>query len=338
MVLSTQNPHDMDYHITFWNLENLFDIENSPRRTDKLQRAIGSDISGWTQAVLDQKVQQLASIIMQLNSGNGPDILGVCEIENAHVMNLLIQALGALNRNYALVHDDSNDRRGIDVAFIYDADLFKVEEDNGEEKVFGHFVLRRTATRDILQVNFLTKHSNEQQRLVLVANHWPSRSGGQFESNGYRQIAGETLSYFHQRIREIHGDDTPVLAMGDFNDEPFNESLTRFALSLRSRTKVVRGSNPYFLNLMWPLMEEGIGTFYFSNHPNMLDQFLANENMLKSNSTIKALTDSVTIDRFPEMVGTGTYPVPKHFGGMGKSVHQDGFSDHYPISVKLRES
>ena len=184
MVLSTQNPHDMDYHITFWNLENLFDIENSPRRTDKLQRAIGSDISGWTQAVLDQKVQQLASIIMQLNSGNGPDILGVCEIENAHVMNLLIQALGALNRNYALVHDDSNDRRGIDVAFIYDADLFKVEEDNGEEKVFGHFVLRRTATRDILQVNFLTKHSNEQQRLVLVANHWPSRSGGQFESNG----------------------------------------------------------------------------------------------------------------------------------------------------------
>lgn len=328
----------MDYHISFWNLENLFDIENSPRRTEKLQRAIGSAVRGWDQTNLDHKIHQLARIIMQLNDGNGPDILGVCEVENAHVLHLLIQALDPLHRNYVLVHHDSDDRRGIDVAFIYDADLFSVEQDNGEQKVFGHFVLRRTATRDILQVNFLTKHSNEQQRLVLIANHWPSRSGGQYESNGYRQIAGETLSYFHQRIREIYGDDTPVLAMGDFNDEPFNESLTRFALSLRSRTKVVRGRIPYFINLMWSLMDEGMGSFYYNSLPNMLDQFLANENMLKRNSALKVLPETVIINQFPEMVGTGHYPIPKHHGGMGKPIEVDGFSDHYPISVKLREN
>ena len=63
-----------DYSIAFWNLENLFDIENSPRRTDKLQRAIGSDIAGWDQAKLDQKITQLASIIAQLGGGKGPDI------------------------------------------------------------------------------------------------------------------------------------------------------------------------------------------------------------------------------------------------------------------------
>ncbi|WP_299362459.1 endonuclease/exonuclease/phosphatase family protein [Winogradskyella sp.] len=331
----------MDYHITFWNLENLFDVEDSPRRTDKVQRAIGSDIKGWDQTELDRKLRQLSSIIVQLNNGQGPDILGVCEIENSHVLNLLKDSIDSLGRNYAIVHDDSDDRRGIDVAFIYDADLFTVEEEQGENKIFGHFVMRRTATRDILQVNFLTKHSQEQQRLVLIANHWPSRSGGQYESNGYRQIAGETLSYFHERIRDIYGDDTPVLAMGDFNDEPFNESLTRFALSLRSRTRVVRGNIPYFLNLMWPLMDEGVGTFYFNNLPNMLDQFLANENMLKSNSPIQVLRDTVTINNFPEMVKKGNYPVPKHYGGMGKKI-QDydndfGYSDHYPISVKLRE-
>jgi len=328
----------MDYHITFWNLENLFDIEHSPRRTEKLQRAIGSDVKGWGPTELNQKLEQLNRIIIQLNAGNGPDILGVCEVENAHVLHLLIQKMGVLNRNYALVHDDSDDKRGIDVAFIYDADVFTVEEENGEPKVYDHFVLRRTATRDILQVNFLTNHSQGQQRLVLIANHWPSRSGGQYESSGYRQIAGETLSYFHQRIREVHGDDTPVLAMGDFNDEPFNESLTRFALALRSRARVVRGRIPYFLNLMWPLMDYGTASFYFGNQPNMLDQFLANENMLKSNSPIKIIPDSVSIERFAEMIKPGAYGIPKHFGGMGKKILLDGYSDHYPISVKLKES
>ena len=72
----------------------------------------------------------------------------------------------------------------------------------------------------------------------MFGNHWPSRSGGQFESAGYRAIAGETLSYFHQRVLEVHGPETPVLAMGDFNDEPFDTSLVLHALSTRQRAKV----------------------------------------------------------------------------------------------------
>lgn len=340
--ISSQNPLIMpNYHISFWNLENLFDIEGSPRRSEKLERAIGADLRGWTQALLDQKIVQLSSIIRQLNGANGPDILGVCEVENEHVMSLLAQSLSPLNRNYQVVHSDTQDQRGIDVAFIYDANLFTVEMRLVDSvlvpMIFNHFVMRRTATRDILQVNFLTAHSNGTQRLVLICNHWPSRSGGQFESEGYRQIAGETLSYFHQRIREEHGDDTPVLAMGDFNDEPYNNSVTRHGLSLRSRSKVVRGIIPYFLNLMWPLMDEGVGSFYFDNLPNMLDQFLANENLLKTTTPVSVVPASVRINNFPEMVGTGVYPTPVIYGGMGKPVNQNGFSDHYPISVTVHE-
>jgi hypothetical protein len=66
------------YSIAFWNLENLFDVEDSPRRNDKLKRALGKSIEGWTQTLLDRKVSQLASIISEMNSGLGPDILGVC--------------------------------------------------------------------------------------------------------------------------------------------------------------------------------------------------------------------------------------------------------------------
>lgn len=316
------------HYLAFWNLENLFDIENSPRRSDKLKNALGNSIQGWTQQLLDTKISQLASIVRQMNAGRGPDILGVCEVENDYVMNLLVQALNLPGRDYQVEHHDMSDRRGIDVGFIYDDNLFTVEAS------FSHFVMRRTATRDIFQVNFRTPNG---RLLVLVGNHWPSRSGGKLTSDGYRAIAGETLAYFHQRIREIHGTDTPVLAMGDFNDEPFDTSLVDYALSLRDRTKVINATTSKFLNLMWSVMGQGIGSYYFDNYPNLLDQFLVNKNMLKDNEPIRVLLESVEILRFPEMVHVNDYPVPIPFGGMGKPVNQNGFSDHYPISVTISE-
>ena len=316
------------YQIAFWNVENLFDVEDSPRRGEKLQRALGRSIEGWTQALLDQKLSQLSSIIQQIGD-NGPDILGVCEVENDHVMNLLIEALAPLGRNYAVAHEDTEDRRGIDVGFIYDADLFEVDA------LFSHFVLRRTATRDILQVNFKTRND---RLLVVVGNHWPARSAGKLASDGYRAIAGETLAYFHERILEVHGKETPVLAMGDFNDEPFDRSLVVYALSTQSRTKVVNARSPRLFNLMWPLMGQGVGSHYFDNFPNMLDQFLANKNMVKQNADLRVLPETVDILRFPEMVHTGDYPRPIRFGGMGKAVNEDGFSDHFPIVVTVVEA
>jgi len=310
-------------------LENLFDLENSPRRSEKLMRAIGRNLRGWDQVLLDRKISQLAAIIRQFNAGRGPDMLGVCEVENAFVMDLLVQALAPLGRNYKAEHHDMSDQRGIDVGFIYDADLFSVEAQ------FSHFVMRRTATRDILQVNFRTAHN---RLFVVVCNHWPSRSGGMLESEGYRAIAGETLAYFHQRILEVHGVNTPVLALGDFNDEPFNRSLVNYALSLRNRTNVTRARNPYFLNLMWSLMGQGIGTLYYSNLPNLLDQFLANRNLLKRDADLQILPETAEILRFPEMIARGEYPGPVPFGGMGKPVNLNGFSDHFPVAVQVVEA
>src|SRR5687767_3859550 len=131
------------YYVAWWNLENLFDEENSPRRTEKLQRAIGGDLSGWTPARRDRKIRQLASVIVQMNAGAGPALLGVCEVENRFVLDLLVTALGGAlrGRNYDIVHADTDDARGIDVAFIYDRELF--EAPTGE--VFFHVVMRRNA-------------------------------------------------------------------------------------------------------------------------------------------------------------------------------------------------
>lgn len=318
------------YQFAFWNLENLFDVENAPpeRRSDKLKRAIGTDIQGWTQTLLARKVTQLASIICQMNDGRGPDFLGVCEVENEYVMDLLVQNLASLQRTYAIAHHDTPDQRGIDVGFIYDSNLFTAEER------FNHFVMRRTATRDILQVNFRT---SKGRLLVVIGNHWPARSGGEETSAVYRAISGETLAYFHGRILEVKGLATPVLAMGDFNDEPFDPSLVDYALSTRSRQKVVNSRIPRLLNLMWRITGERMGTYYYDNFPYVFDQFLANKNLVKENESIRALPDSVAVIRFPEMVSPGDYPRPLPFGGMGKPVDENGFSDHFPIAFTLVE-
>jgi endonuclease/exonuclease/phosphatase family metal-dependent hydrolase len=322
------------YQLAWWNLENLFDEEHTRRRSEKLARALGKSIIGWTPELRDTKIKQLASVIAQLNGGAGPDLLGVCEVENEFVMNRLVKAVNRLlpDRRYELVHADTQDQRGIDVAFVYDPARFSVPP--GE--TFQHVVMRRTATREIFQVNLRTAHG---RTWAVFGNHWPSRSGGQFESAGYRAIAGETVAYFHQRVLEVHGPATPVLAMGDFNDEPFDASLERHALSTKQRAKVTGAATaPRFWNLMWHAEGSGEGTFYFDNFANVLDQFLVNRNMIPRDNPLRVDPDSVEIVRLPGMAATGRYPVPIPFGGMGKPVNTAGFSDHFPITVTVHEA
>ena len=324
------------FYVAWWNLENLFDEENAPvaRRSEKVARAIGRDIEGWTPQLRDRKIAQLASVIAQMNNGAGPDLLGVCEVENRFVLDLLAATVTAIvpGRSYQVVHADTDDDRGIDVAFLYDPTRLTVPT---ADAVFFHVVMRRNATREIVQVNFTTNSAG--RTWAVFGNHWPSRSGGQAESEGYRDIAGETLAYFHERVLEVHGPDTPILAMGDFNDEPFNTSLVTHALSTRQRQKVINADTvPRLWNLMWPPAGVPEGTFYFDNEPNVLDQFLVNKNMAVQDAAIAIKPDTVKVLIFDGM-STGAYHIPRIFGGMGKDVDEDGYSDHFPIGVEVME-
>ncbi len=325
----------VDHYVAWWNLENLFDEENAPpsRRSDKVFRAIGNDIAGWTPALRDRKAEQLASVIAQMNGGAGPDLLGVCEVENRFVLDLLVAEVEARlpGRSYGIAHADTDDARGIDVAFLYDDTRFVLPPD----ETFFHVVMRRNATREIVQVNLRTVPAG--RTWAVFGNHWPSRSGGQFESAGYRHIAGETLGYFHERVLEVHGAQTPVLAMGDFNDEPFDPSLVVHAVGVRQRNRLLNADTPRLWNLMWPVAGTPDGTFYFNNEPNVLDQFLVNRNLAEDASPIRVRPETVEILRFPGTSATGDYPKPIPFGGMGGPVDEDGFSDHFPIGMVVTE-
>jgi predicted extracellular nuclease len=319
-----------NYYITWWNLENLFDSENAPR-TDKLRRALKKELEGWSDEILEKKIKQLVKMLRTINGSNGPDILGVCEVENENVLKKFRDSLQqTLDREYKIIHADTQDERGIDVAFLYDKDKFAVDP----QKVFFHVIVKRYATRDIVQASFRAKISNTE--FVLVGNHWPSRSGGQLESEPYRMMAGETLAYFNQRIQDVHSQAIPILVMGDFNDEPFNRSITEYAKSTVSADRVLNAhSVPWLYNLMWEAIGSRAGTFYYSDEYNVLDQFMVSRGMLIDNAKLKVQEDSIRIEIFPEMSKNG---IPRKFGRPSEALDQEGYSDHFPISLMLVDS
>ncbi len=319
------------HYITWWNVENLFDVYNSTQRPEWLAKELKSELEGWTQVVLDKKINNLASVIKQMNDNQGPDMLGICEVENKNVVQKLVDNLTGLGRNYQIVHHDTTDNRGIDIAFIFDANKYQVDRD----KIFSYVVLKRFATRDILQVNFTTLKGTE---IIVIGNHWPSRSEGQYESEPYRMMAGEILSYWMKRIQEIKGANVPVLVMGDFNDTPYNRALTEYALSTISINKVVYGRNPYLFNLMWPLLGSRKASYVFDSEPLMLDQFLVSKGIVLKGGKFKIDDAAVKIEIFEGMIkGRDNTPVRFDRPSSKKNYSPHGFSDHLPISVKLIE-
>jgi hypothetical protein len=310
------------YVVAWWNTENLFDTENADR-PEKLKTMLASELKGWNDDVLQKKISQLATAVSKMNNGKGPDLLGVCEVENKHVVDLLSAEISRqTNRAYAVVHHDTSDERGIDVAFIFDGKRLEAGE------TLSHVILKRTATRDLYQVNF--KLLPSKQDLVVVGNHWPARTAGVLESEPYRMIAGETLSYWVEQIQEEKGEDVALLAMGDFNDEPHCRAVTDYARAIRVRDKAAKKGS-WLYNLMWPLMAKGVGSYYYDGVPNLLDQFMVSRGLLGDVVSIDAESVRIITEGLGKPNATEQ---PRPFG-RGKSLDVDGHSDHFPISVKL---
>lgn len=338
-----------DYQVGFWNLENLFAPEGHPGREPWIAAAVAKDLAGWTPALFDIKIAQLTSIITALNGGAGPDILGVCEVENRFVLDQLTSKLnaGLPGRLYDVVHADSTaDHRGIDTAFIYDSNQFSVDP----AAVFSHFVMRRTGTRDITQVTFSTQAGSE---LVAFANHWPSRSGSTVEATaGFRAVAAETLGYWHERVREVRGTDMAIIALGDLNDDPWNASVQFNANATREAGDTRRSRSARLHNLAWNYLHVDAvdhngnprrldGTLYFKGDGNVFDQILVNRSLLTGEGGLTVLDDTATIAALPPMVDHRVGEGPMRFGlpkgDPAEHVNESGYSDHFPVTVTIRE-
>ncbi len=320
-----------DIHVAWWNVENLFDHERA-RRPRALASALKNELKGWTKAIRDRKLDQLAAIISLMFEGRGPDLLGVAEVENEAVMKFLARQLTIQGRRYRVLTHPSKDARGIDVSFLFDANT--LTPSNAQHQV----VVKRTATRDLFWATFTVRATpsrrGRRSQFVAMANHWPARTAGLYTSEPFRLLTGETASYVLADLLE-KDKNFPILLMGDFNDEPFNRSMREYLLGTRDRSRLSRARAPRVLNLMWPLMAgRPAGTYRYGSEWNMLDQFLVTKGFLRPNSRVRLVANTVGIFHPSPLQGKGG--APRRFGRPSKKLDRNGYSDHFPITVTVR--
>jgi predicted extracellular nuclease len=211
-IVAIGQPKNLD--IVFYNVENPFDTIDNPETYDEDFTPYGK-LSYDTERY-QTKLNHISKVVSSVIPNRHPDIIGLSEVENKRVLEDLIQILP--KANWKIVHLDSSDGRGIDNAVIYDLDRVEVLESLAIRIDLG---ANERPTRDILQVTFADKYAKEE--LVIFVNHWPSRYGGEIESNWKRVRASQTLQATIIRIDEPSENNFVVL--GDFNDNPDNESV-----------------------------------------------------------------------------------------------------------------
>ncbi|MFA6769970.1 MAG: endonuclease/exonuclease/phosphatase family protein [Bacteroidales bacterium] len=225
------------YSVVFWNIENFFDLRPSPIHIETGFTPRGQ--MRWTRKRFNKKRDKLAKVLIATGfDGELPVIIGLAEIENRYVLNQLIYETPLYSGNYRIVHKDSPDSRGIDVALLYRRDLFRalhtqwipvqtniLESFEVEEKIQAkESALVKTKdkinvaqfSRDILYVKGVLQ---DLDTVHLFVSHWPSKFGGEKVSGPKRLAAAMALARVCDSLLQINSN-ANILAMGDFNDTP----------------------------------------------------------------------------------------------------------------------
>jgi predicted extracellular nuclease len=302
--------------IAFWNVENLFDTIDDPAVNDEEFLPAGKN--KWTSERYNIKLDHLSKVILALGNGTGPEILGMAEVENENVVKDLTQKTGLKKQDYGIVHYDSPDKRGIDVALIYKKKSFRVLE---SKPVNVSIPADTFYTRDILLVKGILGKSDT---IYIFVNHWPSRRGGQEASDNKRMHASNCLRAAEDSILKRFPN-AQILAMGDFNDEPADKSIRALAYGQDSVCGLI--------DLMAPLKEQGIGSYHYKKEKNLIDHILVTRSLEKPNGYF--LSEAHVFQQ-EWMMGEnykGDPPGPLHtYAG---SRYIGGYSDHFPVYAEL---
>ena len=302
--------------IAFWNVENLFDLIDDPHTNDN-EFAINGR-KNVTQETYDLKLKNMAEVIDALDT----DILGLCEIENRFVLKELDSAVA---RDYKIIHYDSPDNRGIDVALLYDPKKLTVTH---SEPVTVTLPTGRP-TRDILYV----KATFAQTDLHLFVNHWPSKYGGAEKSIPLRAAAGKTLRI---EVESILSQDSnaEIVIMGDLNDEPIDPSVTMHLGATMELDQI--GKNDQILwNVMKIWHRNSSGSTYKYGGNDMVYDHLILSTGLVDNIGLKLVKNSVGVfDGYGYRQHGGKYDgYPFRFWAGNRLL--GGYSDHMPIYLKI---
>lgn len=309
--------------IVFYNVENLFDYFDDSTTID--EQYLPYQGNYWTKQRYHNKQQKLAKTIMAMGGWEAPGIVGLCEVENRYVLNSLTRFTPLQKTNYQIIHKDSPDRRGIDVALLYRSEKFEVIDYEFYRVSFPFDP--ESKTRDVLHA--YGRLPNKDTLHVFV-NHWPSKFGGEFETEPKRMFVAQML---RQKVDSIWKQypEANILIMGDLNDEPDAKSVKEGLSTSDMNTQPEHRK-------LYNLMEEFqyvTGTHSFQNRWSVLDQFILSGGLLQTEQSTSLKERSLKIFDQPYLIMTGSTGATRPFRTYQGPQYLGGYSDHLPILLDL---
>jgi len=323
--------NEKKYHaitIAFYNLENLFDYEDDPLTYDDDRTPFGKD--RWTETDYKSKLHNMAKVLAEIGSNltnQSPAFIGVCEVENRRVLEDLLNTPPLREGNYNFVHYESPDRRGVDVALLYKKGWFiPLQSKAYELKLFDTETQERIYTRDQL----LVSGKLYDETIHIIINHWPSRRGGEAKSAYKRLQAARLNKYISDSLFAIDPY-AKIISMGDFNDDPIDESLKKILETKSSRGDV---HLKQWFNPMESMFRKGLGSLAYADSWNLFDQILITNEFLRPDYSEFRFYKAGIYNPDYLKQGSGKfkgYPFKSHSEGS----FTGGYSDHFPVYLYL---
>ena len=287
----------------------------------------------YTYNIYQQKLKNIAQVISEIGfkyTKTAPPVVGLVEVENRQVVEALTQQDALKKYDYGVVHYNSFDARGIDVALIYQKKRFTVTNSYKKELVLFREDGKREYTRDLLVVSGIL----DGEKVAFFVNHWPSRRGGEAVSMPKRNAAAALLKQEMDALREKNPN-IKLIAMGDFNDDPISPSFKNHLKAVGDE-KELNEEYPYF-NPMYKMYKKGVASLAYRDAPNLFDQIIYSKNLV-SNSSAEEYTVYRTEVYAPAYLinKQGNYK-GYPFRSWDGDKFTGGYSDHFPVFTILQK-
>lgn len=318
--------------VAFYNVENLFDTINDPKKFDEEFTPNGN--YRYTDKIYQKKLNNIAQVISKLANDNeskitikkGPAIIGLAEVENKKVLKDLINQPVLKSRKYKIVHYESNDSRGIDVALLYRPDVFTPFASRLVPVRFN-YQNKKGHNREIL----LVSGTIQQDTFHILVNHWNSRRGNQTETMLKRNQSAIACKRLADSIC-TKNPNAAVIVMGDLNDNPTDKSVTQY---LSAKSNIHQMEQKDFYNPFYNLFKSGRGTCGHNRDWHLFDQILLCYSL--TNNRPKSWQYS-NVEIFNRSFNRNQFGKYKNFPYRSFSGQQfiDGYSDHFPVIIYLK--
>ncbi len=312
---------DKGMSVAFYNLDNLFDDVDDTDHNDHDFTPDGK--YKWTKERYQAKLNNMAKVIETMVDGNMPDVLGVCELESKKAFEDLLST-GGLKGFYGVVHYNSPDERGIDVALAYNKNKLSIL---GSQKVTVKLSKDPTdKTRDQLYVKALVKSTKDTLNFYVC--HFPSRKEGKEESEINRTDAARTCRSFLDS--NVVYNRQNLIVMGDFNDEPWDKSISE----VMQAKDIANAKDEDIVNLMCGFKTQNRGSYKFQGTMSMIDQFMISKALRDGEKTEYVVKSANILDQdwLTQKGKYNGYPL-RTFGGI---KWLNGYSDHYAVYMFLK--